>query len=87
MFFALPHLCFDRQQRAFGIKVTVNNMSPNKEKESIERLGANTFLVSHNEEQMKVNANKHGMIFLARSFNLYSNNISAFRQQLVAWMV
>ncbi|XP_078151414.1 putative cinnamyl alcohol dehydrogenase 5 [Carex rostrata] len=39
--------------KAFGMKVTVISSSPSKEKEAIERLGADSFLVSSNAEQMK----------------------------------
>jgi len=40
--------------KAFGMKVTVISSSLRKEKEAIERLGADAFLVSSNAEQMKV---------------------------------
>jgi cinnamyl-alcohol dehydrogenase len=40
--------------KAFGMKVTVISTSPSKEKEAIERLGADAFLVSSNAEQMRV---------------------------------
>eukprot|EP01018_Ginkgo_biloba_P018517 Gb_00672 [translate_table: standard] len=39
--------------KAFGMKVTVISTSPNKEKEAKERLGADCFLVSKNEQQMQ----------------------------------
>ncbi|XP_058094428.1 probable mannitol dehydrogenase [Magnolia sinica] len=39
--------------KAFGMKVTVISTSPKKEKESIERLGADSFLVSHDPEKMQ----------------------------------
>ncbi|XP_058775921.1 probable mannitol dehydrogenase [Vicia villosa] len=39
--------------KAFGANVTVISTSPNKEKEAIERLGADSFLISHNPNQMK----------------------------------
>lgn len=39
--------------KAFGMKVTVISSSPGKEKEAIERLGADAFLVSSNPEAMK----------------------------------
>ncbi|KAI3992889.1 hypothetical protein MKX01_034239 [Papaver californicum] len=39
--------------KAFGMKVTVISTSPAKEKEAIEHLGADLFLVSRNPEQMK----------------------------------
>ncbi|XP_077219832.1 8-hydroxygeraniol dehydrogenase-like [Tasmannia lanceolata] len=38
--------------KAMGMKVTVISTSPSKEKEAIERLGADSFLVSRNQEQM-----------------------------------
>lgn len=40
--------------KAFGMKVTVISTSPSKEKEAISQLGADAFLISRNEEQMKV---------------------------------
>ncbi|XP_058081254.1 probable mannitol dehydrogenase isoform X8 [Magnolia sinica] len=39
--------------KAFGMKVTVISTSPSKEKEAIERLGADSFLVSRNPAQME----------------------------------
>ncbi|KAG6495272.1 hypothetical protein ZIOFF_043066 [Zingiber officinale] len=39
--------------KAFGMKVTVISTSAKKEKEAIERLGADAFLVSSNAEQMQ----------------------------------
>ncbi|XP_077223648.1 putative mannitol dehydrogenase [Tasmannia lanceolata] len=39
--------------KAFGLKVTVISTSPSKEKEAIERLGANSFLVSSDPAQMQ----------------------------------
>ncbi|XP_058081257.1 probable mannitol dehydrogenase isoform X1 [Magnolia sinica] len=39
--------------KAFGLKVTVISTSPNKEKEAIERLGADSFLVSRDPAQMQ----------------------------------
>lgn len=39
--------------KAFGLKVTVISTSPNKEKEAIEHLGADSFLVSRNPDQMQ----------------------------------
>ncbi|XP_008785257.3 8-hydroxygeraniol dehydrogenase-like [Phoenix dactylifera] len=42
--------------KAFGAKVTVISTSPSKEKEAIEHLGADAFLVSRNAEQMKAAA-------------------------------
>jgi cinnamyl-alcohol dehydrogenase len=40
--------------KAFGMKVTVISTSPSKEEEAIEKLGADSFLVSSNAQQMKV---------------------------------
>ncbi|KAJ6822167.1 8-hydroxygeraniol dehydrogenase-like [Iris pallida] len=39
--------------KAFGMRVTVISSSPKKEKEAIEKLGADAFLVSSNPEQMQ----------------------------------
>ncbi|KAL5977382.1 hypothetical protein ACLOJK_021728 [Asimina triloba] len=39
--------------KAFGLKVTVISTSPTKEKEAIERLGADEFLVSREQEKME----------------------------------
>ncbi|OAY33504.1 probable mannitol dehydrogenase [Manihot esculenta] len=40
--------------KAMGAKVTVISTSPNKKQEAIERLGADSFLVSRDQDQMKV---------------------------------
>ncbi|KAI8029648.1 putative mannitol dehydrogenase [Camellia lanceoleosa] len=39
--------------KAFGVKVTVISTSPSKEKEAIEHLGADSFLVSRDVDQME----------------------------------
>ncbi|KAL7254482.1 hypothetical protein ACSBR1_008794 [Camellia fascicularis] len=39
--------------KAFGVKVTVVSTSPGKKKEAIEHLGANSFLVSRDVDQME----------------------------------
>ncbi|CAH2068914.1 unnamed protein product [Thlaspi arvense] len=39
--------------KAFGVKVTVISTSPNKKKEATERLGADSFLVSRDPDQMQ----------------------------------
>lgn len=39
--------------KAFGVKVTVISTSPNKKVEAIENLGADSFLVSHDPDQMQ----------------------------------
>ncbi|TXG60062.1 hypothetical protein EZV62_014635 [Acer yangbiense] len=38
--------------KAMGVKVTVISTSPNKKKEAIEHLGADSFLVSRNQDEM-----------------------------------
>ncbi|XP_015058493.1 8-hydroxygeraniol dehydrogenase-like [Solanum pennellii] len=43
--------------KAFGTKVTVISTSANKKKEAIERLGADSFLISRDPEQMKAAMN------------------------------
>ena len=40
--------------KAMGVKVTVISTSPNKKQEAIQRLGADSFLVSRDQEEMKV---------------------------------
>ncbi|KAK4754137.1 hypothetical protein SAY87_002241 [Trapa incisa] len=39
--------------KAMGLKVTVISTSPNKKQEAIERLGADSFLVSRDQEQLR----------------------------------
>ncbi|TXG60061.1 hypothetical protein EZV62_014634 [Acer yangbiense] len=39
--------------KAMGVKVTVISTSPNKKKEAIEHLGADSFLVSRNQDEMQ----------------------------------
>ncbi|XP_050383230.1 probable mannitol dehydrogenase isoform X1 [Argentina anserina] len=40
--------------KAIGVEVTVISTSPNKKKEAMEKLGADHFLISHNQEEMQV---------------------------------
>ena len=40
--------------KAMGVKVTVISTSPNKKQEAIQRLGADSFLVSRDQEEIKV---------------------------------
>ena len=40
--------------KAMGAKVTVINTSPNKKKEAIENLGAGSFFISREQDQMQV---------------------------------
>ena len=40
--------------KAFGAKVTVISTSPNKKKEAIEHLGADSFLINRNQDVMEV---------------------------------
>ncbi|KAK7327636.1 hypothetical protein VNO77_21720 [Canavalia gladiata] len=39
--------------KALGLKVTVISTSPNKKKEAIQHLGADSFIISKNEDQMQ----------------------------------
>ncbi|KAJ8765580.1 hypothetical protein K2173_014702 [Erythroxylum novogranatense] len=39
--------------KAMGVKVTVISTSPKKKQEAIERLGADSFLISHDQDQMQ----------------------------------
>jgi cinnamyl-alcohol dehydrogenase len=43
--------------KAFGANVTVISTSPNKKKEAIEHLGADSFVVSREQDQMQVHNN------------------------------
>lgn len=43
--------------KAFGLKVTVISTSPRKEEEAIDKLGADSFLVSSDPAKMKVHNN------------------------------
>ena len=40
--------------KALGTKVTVISTSPNKKEEAIQRLGADSFLISRDQDQMQV---------------------------------
>jgi cinnamyl-alcohol dehydrogenase len=40
--------------KAMGVKVTVISTSPNKKQEALEHLGADSFLVSRDQDQMQV---------------------------------
>ena len=40
--------------KAFGVKVTVISTSPGKKEEALERLGADSFVVSRDPDQMRV---------------------------------
>lgn len=40
--------------KAFGVKVTVISTSPSKKQEAVDRLGADSFLVSRDQDQMQV---------------------------------
>ncbi|PON97072.1 Alcohol dehydrogenase superfamily, zinc-type [Trema orientale] len=56
---AAPLLCAGitvKFAKALGAKVTVISTSPNKKQEAIDHLGADSFLVSRDEEQIKVQA-------------------------------
>lgn len=49
--------------KAFGANVTVISTSPNKKKEAIEHLGADSFVVSREQDQMQVRTNHNHMLF------------------------
>jgi cinnamyl-alcohol dehydrogenase len=40
--------------KAMGVKVTVISTSPNKKEEAVDHLGADSFLVSRDQDQMQV---------------------------------
>jgi cinnamyl-alcohol dehydrogenase len=48
--------------KAFGLKVTVISSSSRKESEALDRLGADSFLVSSDPEKMKVCDITHKLI-------------------------
>lgn len=48
--------------KAFGLKVTVISSSSRKESEALDRLGADSFLVSSDPEKMKVCGITHKLI-------------------------
>ena len=43
--------------KVLGMKVTVISTSPSKQKEALERLGVDSFLVNHDQEQLLVTKN------------------------------
>ena len=49
--------------KAFGLKVTVISTSPKKEAEAINKLGADSFLVSTDSQKMKVRCHPTKFIF------------------------
>ena len=60
--------------KAFGAKVTVISTSPNKKKEAIERLGADSFLVSRNQDELEVL-----QLSLSEPFHSYYLKVFLFR--------
>ncbi|XP_022855403.1 8-hydroxygeraniol dehydrogenase-like [Olea europaea var. sylvestris] len=66
--------------KAFGAKVTVISTSINKKKEAIEKLGADSFLVSRNEEEMRVAAGTlDGIIDTVSAFHSLSPLLSLLK--------
>ncbi|CAN1216082.1 Probable mannitol dehydrogenase, partial [Linum perenne] len=57
--------------KAMGVKVTVISTSPAKKQEAIERHGADAFLVSRDQDQMKVSSNR-----IYCSFTIWFSSIS-----------
>ena len=43
--------------KALGMKVTIISTSPSKKNEAVEQLGVDSFLVSHDQEQLLVTKN------------------------------
>ncbi|KAL6991974.1 cinnamyl-alcohol dehydrogenase [Sarracenia purpurea var. burkii] len=54
--------------KAFGMKVTVISTSPNKKEEATNRLGADSFIVSHDADQMQVSGCLHTDFFFSFFF-------------------
>jgi threonine dehydrogenase-like Zn-dependent dehydrogenase len=69
--------------KAFGMTVTVFSTSPSKEKEALEVLGADWFIVSKDPEQMKV------IYFLKTQKSLHMNHCqsSSCWPKLCQWML
>ncbi|VVA35942.1 PREDICTED: probable [Prunus dulcis] len=59
--------------KAFGAKVTVISSSPSKKKEAVERLGADSFLVSHNQEQLESRGINTIQAITTTNFSNYEN--------------
>jgi D-arabinose 1-dehydrogenase-like Zn-dependent alcohol dehydrogenase len=58
--------------KAMGVKVTVISTSPKKEKEALEHLGADSFLVSTDQDQMQVRSSLFKSPFIQKlNFELY----------------
>lgn len=64
--------------KAMGVKVTVISTSPSKKKDAIERLGADTFLFSHDPDEMQVCCSPYFPFFLSNL--VYEYNDSYFRK-------
>lgn len=60
--------------KAFGAEVTVISTSINKKDEALKNLGANSFLVSHDQEQMEVTA-LHNMLLLVNNIPISSTKL------------
>ena len=62
--------------KAMGVKVTVISTSPNKKQEALEHLGADSFLVSRDQDQMQVY--KHDSEHLPCICKLIKHQIKSF---------
>lgn len=60
--------------KAMGVKVTVISTSPNKKNEAVERLGADSFLVSRNPDEMEV-CILHGKSFVFSADGCDASNV------------
>lgn len=57
--------------KAMGVKVTVISTSPSKKSEAIERLGADSFLVSRDQDEMQVRFFRPFLILGALILNMF----------------
>lgn len=50
--------------KAFGVKVTVISTSPSKKDEALKQFGADSFLVSRNDDEMEVSLQHFAVVYL-----------------------
>lgn len=65
--------CAVKFAKAFGVKVTVISTSPSKKDEAIEHLGADSFLISKDPDQMQVLQHFIYFLFLEQGKNRVAN--------------
>lgn len=60
--------------KALGVKVTVISTNPSKEHDAINGFGADAFILTHHEEQMKVSASYFNC-FIFKTLNVYKQSL------------